>query len=386
MVDNLGSDIPRRASYKKKIAKDFQRQKDIIDILDMWHGDYRNESEIEKFNINYDLLNGRLDIKLYDDPICIQMENEKVKMDDISITHYPLISQVASAILGEQILRPFKPLAKDTGEYSQTLRNKKFNELLRELIQGQIVNPIRDEVTTSYLTQIQNNPDFQLDEEQVQQMQLEIENRIKEKTPEDVLDFMANDFRTPIQRQAQQLMDYFVEFLDLKHLQNDGFKHALATGREVYRISEEHGEPVMILCNPKYITWGGSQNTEWVQDAAWCKYEQWLTIEEAQQKFAEELSTKTIDELKGFIEPIGGFKNVGDPNKDNVQRRMMIDLSTDPKLAQEYSDVNYKTKHGQKRITDLYRDIINKYGGEYGTAFSNYGVREAHFAGEIRVK
>lgn len=375
----LGQDIKRRVSYKKKISNDFQRQKDIMDIYDSWFGDYRNEKEIQKFNINYDLINGRLDIKLYDEPLCLEIENEKVTMDDIVITHYPLISQVTSAVYGEQILRPFKPLAKDIGEYSQTLRNKKFNELLRGLLNAQMINPIRDEITAMYLQQMKSNPNLQLNEEQLTQLQAEIDNRVKEKTPEEVLDFMVNDFRTPTQRQAQQLLDYFVERLHIKQTQDNGFKHALATGREVYFIGEKHGEPVFKLCNPKHVTWGGSQNTEWIQDAAWVKYEEWMSIEEAQQEFAEFLSEKSNKELEGIIEPIGGFRSVGDPNKDNIQRRLMIDLSQeDSVLAKKYSDLNYKTKKGQESYKDLYRDIIAKYGMEYGTAPSNYGIRVVH--------
>lgn len=375
----LGQDIKRRVSYKKKISNDFQRQRDIMDIYDSWFGDYRNKKEIDKFNINYDLLNGRLDVKLYEEPICVEINNEKVKLDDLSITHYPLISQVTSAVCGEQIQRPFKPLAKDIGEYSQTLRNKKFNELLRELVGAQILNPLRDEVTASFLQQFQGNPNLQLNQEQLAQIQAEIDNRVKAKTPEEILDFMVNDFRTPTQRQAQQLLDFFVERLHIKQIQDDGFKHALATGMEVYFIGEKHGEPVFKLCNPKYVTWGGSQNTEWIQDAAWVKYEEWMSIEEAQQEFAEFLSEKSNKELEGIVEPIGGFRSVGDPNKDNVQRRLMIDLSEEGStLAKKYSNLDHKTKKGQESYKDLYRDIIDKYGYEYGEAPSNYGIRVVH--------
>ena len=142
----LGPDFRRDVSHKKKVANDFARQKHIMDSLDLWGGDYRDWKQIDKSNINFDLFNGRLDVSLYDDPVCLNIEGEKINFELQSITHYPLISQVANSIYGEMISRPFNPIAKDIGSLSQTLVNKKWNELLREYISQSIIVPIQEEV------------------------------------------------------------------------------------------------------------------------------------------------------------------------------------------------------------------------------------------------
>jgi hypothetical protein len=146
-MDTLSIDSKRRVSYSKKIANDYKRMRDLMDVMDFNNGCYRDTELIEKFKINYDLFNGRLDVSLYDDPICFNIENQKVKFSFNSITHYPLISQVANAMYGEMIARPFKPMAKDIGTTSQTLRNKKWNELLKEMLQADVINPIKGELT-----------------------------------------------------------------------------------------------------------------------------------------------------------------------------------------------------------------------------------------------
>lgn len=382
--NTLGNtEIPRNVSYKKKIAKDFQRQKDIMDTYIHWYGNSQDE-DAEKIRINYDLLNGRLDMKLYDKPVCVEIMgdngvSETVTLDDIEIIHYPLIYQIGSTIKGEEIQRPFKPLAKEVGEYGQSVRSKKFNELLRELINFQIVTPIRDEVTANFINQAGVSQNFNLSPEELQQIQQEIEKRTAEKTPEQVIDFMVNDYSTPTQRGAQQLVNYFVKHYDFKTLQSAGFQNALPSGTEHYIIDDKHNEPIMKLANPLYLRWGGSQNTEWTQDGEWATYDEWLTLTEAQQEFAEYFAELSDEELKSFIEPIGGFKNNNaDPNKhDNVQNLMMIDLSTEgSELSKKYADVNYKTKQGQKDIVNLYADVIRKYGGEYGKSPAFYGVRK----------
>jgi len=376
IIDNR-QDIKRRVSYKKKIASDFRRQKDILDLYSDYWLDSSHGEEIEKYKINYDLFNGRLDVKLYDEPLCIVIDKEKVRLDDLTITHYPLLSSYSHVILGEQIQRPFKPVAKDTGEFSQTLRNKKFNELLRELINNDIINPIVDEVNNAFI----NLQGSQMSQEQVAQIQKEIDNRIKSKTPEEVIDFMANDFRTPTQRQAQQLLNHFVEHAHLKAVDNDGFKHALPTGVECYFVGDRHEEPIMELCNPMGLRFGGSKNSEWIQDGAWVAYEQWITVEEALQKHAEALAGLSDKQLAGLIDPIGVKSNGGasNPHNDHVQRTMMIDLSEEGSaLAEKYKDVNYKTKRGQNQISQLYSDVIKKYGLTYGHNWADYGVREVH--------
>lgn len=351
-----------------------------MDLLDTYYGGYRDHDRISKFNINYDLFNGRLDVGLYDESIGVNIENEKVKFDFNTITHYPLISQVANAMHGEMISRPFKPMAKDIGASAQTLRNKKWNEMLRELIEGDIIAPMRDQITQAYMQQHNIADMFQLSPEEFQQMQSDIGQRLKTKTPDEILDFMQNDFQTPTQRQAQQLLDYFVVHQDIPYKHQQGFKLAIATAEEYYYIGDRNGEPVFENVNPGYFEWGGSQNTEWSQNGAWCKYEQWRSIEETTQLYSQFFTKSIYDELDGIAEPIGGrYSGVGDPRKDRVQALTMYEVSQEHGvIAKKYGDINYRTNSGQKDIVRLYNDVIAKYGGEHGKSLGAYGIRESH--------
>ena len=373
------SDIKRIASYKKKIANDFQRARDIIDVLDLSAGDYRDWTEIDKANVNYDLYNGRLDVKLYDDPVCLNIQGEKINFEFQSITHYPLISQVANSMYGEMISRPFNPIVKDNGTLAHTLRKKKWNELLKEMLNENIFQPIQNQITQAYFAQNGIQDLSRLNPQQQQQAQQDIMAQTSAKTPKEVLDFMQNDFQTPTQRQVQQLLDFLLEYQDIRSKQQEGFKHAIITGKEVYYVGDEHDEPIMELINNKYFQWQGSRDTEWIQDASWCKYERWLTIEDAIQKYSEDLSRSDIEKLLGFAEPIGGIRHYGDPKKDFVQNRTMYELSVeDGYIAKKYKDLDYKTKKGQNDYMNLYAELIRKYGAQYGEALSKFGIREVH--------
>lgn len=377
-MDKPLGDIKSRVSYKKKIASDYARQKAIMNLYDTWYGDFRNNEELEKYEINYGLFNGRLDVELYDDPICIEIEGKQVKFAHNSITHFPIMSQVCNAMYGEIISRAFNPMAKDFGAASQTLRDKKWNELIRELINTEVNIPLVNEVTQKFLAQAGIMDTKLLTPEQIEEMRAAITQTVEARTPESILDFMDNDFSTPTQKQAQLLLNYFVTHEDINYKQQQGFKHAIVTGNEFYYVGEENGDPVFRVVNPKFFNWGGSQNTEWVQDGTWAKYEEWLSVEEATQRFAEVLKKKDYKQLEPFIEPRGGYTHFGDPKRDIVQNRVTYMLSADKGTMERYDHVNYKTKAGQSDIVKLYEEVIGRLGQQYGTSYSNYGIRVVH--------
>ncbi len=376
MAGFLPNDIDRQVSYNKKKANDFARQKDLLLFYDTYYDREKEINERQKLQVNYDLYNGRLDVEMYDDPICFEIEGESIKFDNGAVTHYPLISQIANAMHGEIINRPFRPTAKDTGPLRDTLRSKKWNELIRDYLQSTVVNPLQEELLQS----IPREQLAQLSPEQQQQFQAQLSQEVSARTPKEIMDFMQNDYRTPTERQAQQLLDYLVDTQDIRWKQSEGFKHAIITGEEVYYTGIRHDEPVFEPVNIMYFTCGGSQNTEWVQKKTWARYEQWLTYEDATQKYAEYLKPKHYKYLEGYIEPIGGTrKDFNEPKHNLTEQRFMYDVShNSDHYEKKYGKVNYKTKEGQYKLGEIYKDVIAKYGGEYGKSPSNYGVREAH--------
>lgn len=384
------SDIKRRVSSKKKRAADFRRQKEMMDVYDIYHGWYRDDGQIDKFDVNYGLFNGDLDIDLYEDPICINVNNEQIELEKGTIVHYPLISQVANELHGEMINRPFQPIAEDIGSFSKSLRLKEWNKLLQQYLQQEVLDPIQQQ--SQMLWQAQEGVDdiLSLPPELQQQAQQAIQQEVEKRTPEEIIDFMMNDYQTPTQRQAQQLLDYFVDYQNIKEKADEGFKHAIITGWEFYYIGDMHDEPYLELLNPKYVSWGASQNVEWLQDADWVKYEEWMSYESVLQKYGEHLRNKDITRIEELFEPIGGFPRGAEQNPykpDIVKERAMYELSLEDGWAlKQYPDINYKTKGGQRQLVSLYRDIIDKYGHDYGKAYGAYGIRVARFAWRDKAK
>src|SRR5690606_32107919 len=125
-------DIKRRVSYSKKAANDFKRQKTIIDAYDSFYGHIRDTDKVEKARINYDLLNGRLDVGMYDDTTDATILGEKVKLANYEITHYPLIAQFANAAHGEYINRPFNASILDNSPSAKSMYSKRRDQVMSD--------------------------------------------------------------------------------------------------------------------------------------------------------------------------------------------------------------------------------------------------------------
>lgn len=371
-------DIKRLVSHKSKERGDFKRQREILDIFDSYYGGFRDNKKNTKIDINSDLFNGRLDLELYDAPLSLKIGSEQVVLDQNVITHYPFIAQVARALHGEQISRPFSPTAIDMGPIAQTTRKKKMNELIREMITGHITGPIQEKAYKEFL-QANNVQDVrQLSPEQQQQMQAEIQQTSQSRTPSEIIDFMENDYATPTQRAAQQMLDWCVDFLDIKSKQDNGFRDAITIGEEIYYVGERNGDVCFDLINPKHFQWGGSQDTIWYQEGDWAKHESWHSVSSALQRNAMTLGKKDIKDLENYLEPFGGAKS-GTGHYDPVQWKVMYDLSDSRNPERiKYENLNIGTKEGQSELKKLYGKVISNYGSDYGTSFSDYGIRESH--------
>lgn len=375
------SDVKVREKRYNKEKNNFQRQIDIAEAIDFGYlSAYRDDSRIEKHKINYDLFNGRLDVSLYDEESCYSIMGEEIKLNNKSITHYPLISQVANAKLGELINMPFVMSVKDQTPLKESFEQKEYRKLIDQYIQLNFIAPA-EKMIQDKVDQILPPEQTQgLSPEEIQQLQGQIDLQVKAMNPQEIYDYMENDYRTPIAKQAQELTDYLIDQLEIKVKQDEGAKHAICTGEEYYLVDTHNDELIFESLLPSSVTYGGSAETEWVQDMSWAKIERWLSVEEATQKYAEYLSEKDWQELYEFVEPVwgSGKKNgvfADDPTSYQT-RRVMYELAENGSYwtRNVEGSKDYKTMEGSSNLTNIYSRILQQYGP--GSRMSDFGVRE----------
>jgi len=371
-------DINKRLTRYQKEKNNFSAIKDKVDAYDLWLGSYRDAKRKKNFEINYGLFNGKLDLDLYDDPLCFQIGKEMVSFDHMNLSHYPLISQIANAIVGEQAERPFKPMVKDNTADRRTLQTKETNERVKNYINGTVIQPEKQRITKELSEKFGITDIFSLNPEEQVEFSNAVNQQVMQQTPKETMEFLKHDFQTPTAKQAQKTLDFLVEYHEIYHKQVEGFKHAVITGEEYYYEGSRNGKLVFEVIPPMNFRWGGSRSEEWSQNSTFCRYEDWYTIEDAIQRNFTYLEKKDLKDLEFGQEPIGGMRDgfeFTDWEKNHAQKELMYRYSSDDGLFEKYKGIDIKTKKGQKRMTHLYADV---FGEKSGNDLCQFGVREAH--------
>lgn len=373
-------EIKPRVSYKSKSKNDFERVKDMVDVYDMYFPPQNAGNKIKKAKINLNLLNGRADTKMYAGQSCFNVGKEKIDFEKEYMIHHPITSQVASSLFGLMHTRPYKPAAKHHGSGVLTTKKAKYNQLIKQAHQNKIINPLREKIFQQYLLETGVQDIRQLQPKDLQQLQFDVNKRVEAELPKDVLEFVLNDFETPTQKTAQTLLKYFTDKLDTHQKYIDSFNFSIAMAEMAIMVDDAHGLPTYEILNPAFLTYGGGHSDNvWIQHKDWVRYEKWGSYQYITQRWAEELTNSDYKDLEECLSPlrVGG----GKWGKHDEYSQMLIREHHDPNsfIHSEYPDVNHKTKDGQRKLKEIYSRIVGKYGDKHGSAYSNYGIREAKF-------
>lgn len=377
------ANVKVRTSYDEKVRKNYERQREIMDSIDLFYGDYRDYDRIDKFKTNFDLLNGRLDVKLYEDPLCFSVDGQEVSFDFQNISHTPLIAQFANAMIGEMLGLPFKAMIKDQTPYKNTMVKQRANKQLKDYMTQMIVAPMRQRILSEMQRRAGQTDIFQLASTPEAQMQLEqeINFQLQNELPRNILEFIEGKVSTPIARGAQMMLDYLVDEFDIRFQVVKGFENAIATGEAYFYAGEYDNGLLYESVNPSFIQFGGGdrENT-WSQKADWVKRERWLSYQQTVSRHALHLDEQDLELLDNEIEPIGGFydgRGFWDRDKEHT-KHFMYTYSTDEGFRELANGADYKTAEGRKKLFAAYNYAFHKYGDRYGLNHSDYGIREAH--------
>lgn len=377
--------VKPRASGHKKRARNMKRQKTIIDsFCTSNYAPTFDKKRLENFKINYDLLNGRVDVKLYDTRKSHSFMGKTFKLDTNPVVHYPLISQVGQSMIGEHLRRPFSLAIKDLSPFKETFEQKEYNRLLKENITQTILNPLREKISGNLTQELGIENPLALTPEQQQEFQNELTSRVKVLTPKDIIDYMENDFRTPVAKQAQEVINYLSNTLDLKEKNLEGFIHMLPTGEEYYYVGEHRGELEFDNILPEEMIYGGSPTKTWVQDMDWAVRTRKMTLPHVTEKYAEYLTPSMLKDMEEHLSPIAytdgssnSYTHKQWANKLSTKLLMHDTSINQDEYRKKYGNLDTRTKEGHNNLMKINDNLGNKYGGD-GKTIDNYGITVQH--------
>lgn len=369
---------PTVSRYEKQ-KNNFARQIAIADYYDQFFGDYRDSKRLSKFKINYDLANGRIDTALYEveDDYCM-IEGERVTISKGEIPHIPMTSLVVKSLIGEEIQRPWKISVDDESPLKDSIQTEEWKKQLKAYIQNNVIAPFEQQAMERIMSELSQLDQTALSPEELQQVQQQIQQQVQAEvsfnTPEELLEYMSNDYQNPIAKQAQELMNHLDKKFDIKALELEGFTHMLPTAEEYYYVNmTDHGVEFDMI-PPDSIEYGGPAEEVWVQKMDWCKIERWTTVREIRTKYAEVLKPSHIEELDKLYEPRYGTRHYQNDNDPSL-KRYMHEFSSDPDGIQErYGNQDWRLKENFNNIANAFLNIKKKWGDD--AKLSEFAIRE----------
>ena len=221
--------------------------------------------------LNYDLLNGKLNMA--DLIKVLNPQGFKYEKKDMftPINHYPIINKVIELLVGEEMASSLDLKAVITNPTSITEKEKiKKDEIMQSL-----QRLIEDE---------------SLSEEDYQAKMQELSK------------YYTYDYQDIREKRANELLNHFAKEQDFKNIFSDGFIDVLTVNEAIFQVTLDHGEPVLRKLNPLKVHVYGNGASNRIEDADMVIIEDYWQIGRILDTFHEKLSAKDIK----FLEDMQG--------------------------------------------------------------------------------
>ena len=237
-VDRLPKQrIPMSKKTKEWGKSNIEENEGIINP-DSYNGRY---SKYRK-QINYDLYNGRLnrdDFEYVTNPHGFSAEDFPAELQ-----HYDIMSPTLNLLLGEEMKRPFNYRVICVNSDAISMLSKKRSDMIFNLLNSSVQAFLRGE-----------------------QQETEEEQQGQPQTPKEIERYLTYTYKDIREITGQRTLTYLKKEQHLDYKFNQGFKHALIAGEEIYYVGMRAGEPGVRLCNPIDVNFIMDPDSDHIEDA-----------------------------------------------------------------------------------------------------------------------
>lgn len=233
--------------------------------------------------LNYDLLNGKLDME--DLMKVLNPQGFKFERKDLykPINHYPIVNKVIDLLVGEEGASQLEFKAVITNptaisEKEQTKKQEVFNALQQAVM------------------------DESMSEEDYQARVQEISK------------YFSYEYQDIREIQANEILTHYSKEQNYKNIFLDGFIDTLTVNEAIFQVTLEHGEPVLRKLNPCKVHVYGNGSSNRVEDADMIVIEDYWPLGRIIDTYYDKLSTKDIKFLDSLqnLAVAGGDEKYGD--------------------------------------------------------------------------
>ena len=190
------------------------------------------------------------------------------------LVNYPIITPKIDLLIGEELRRPLD-MKVTTVNKDAVLRkhDHKVGLMMREIL-GEFHQEMQEKMNIDVLEEGEGMP-----------------------IPEDIETYMKYNYREMIEETAQDGLEYIANRYNLKDVFKEGFRDLLVTAKEFYKIGIQNGDPHVRRVDPRNIICDGGSNSDYIDDASWVGEERWLSVNEINDEYKEDLTHDDLLEL-----------------------------------------------------------------------------------------
>lgn len=292
--------INHRKTQKQKNSNNFEYYRNILDSLSVNNPDniftFDNpNSRYNKLKINYDLYNNKIDVNEFN-YVCKPFGESDQGELPANMVNRDIISGKIKAVEAMEIVEPFDFNVIAVNEEATTRKEQEVFERLKQYTIDSVMLPIKAQVEQEFQAALEGREE--LPPEELQQIQAQMEEEIKARTPDEVYKYMEREHQDPAEMLAVHLLNYLIYKENFKRKTNKGWKHACLSAHEIYYIGHDSDlQPSFEVVNPLKVSFDDATETEFIEDLDWFAVEKEMTTNDVIKLFGSELTDKEIDEL-----------------------------------------------------------------------------------------
>jgi hypothetical protein len=259
-------------------------------------------SEYRRNRVNYDLYNNIIDTS--DFKYVCKPYGDEVGELPATLTNRDIVSPKIKVLLGMEMSLPFSWKVVATNREATTRKEQQETQMLKDYIIQEILAPIQQEEALKAKAQTKGRP---LTPEEETQVQTQIEEAVKARTPDEIQKYMTRDHQDPAEILGGQILEYLSLEQDINSKFNKGWKHMMLGGREVFLINTLNGKPTITASNALLFDHDRSPELDYIEDGEWATAEYRMTPSQILSTFGRELTNKDIDKIYDQSSSRGGL-------------------------------------------------------------------------------
>lgn len=293
-----------------------------------------------------------------------------------NLRYHDIVSGISKGMLGEQLVRQINPVVVDSSVLSSNFRKRERLNILNQIYEQRFIEPTRQQVQLQWMQEFGILDPYNLTPEQIFQMRSDVDNRLKEVLPQDVLKEMKAIRQSPAELQAKHLLEYGMKEQSIKFKTDKGFENGLVTNLEAYCIDIRNGRVEVEVVNPIGLRYYKDKSKFFINDANWVVYTQVLSFMDVLKRLGSDLDTGVLRRLENKT-LLGTGTHFNQTHYESLVRGAMRNQAYVDRVTR---DVDFNTAEGQMVLGNLREKLgYNAMDVEMDFTHTNFQVPRKFF-------